>query len=81
MQTLLAFTLADPGGAASAHPPQQDPFLSFSHTFSPKSVCVGGQRPPPMGRRPLNGKSWIRHCFTFVNEPVRIKRLLEGFIC
>ena len=36
------------------HPPQQDPFLSFSHTFLPKSVHVRGQRPPspPMGRRP-----------------------------
>ena len=36
------------GGAAGAPPPpQQDPFLSFSHTFSPKSVHVGGRRPPP----------------------------------
>ena len=36
--------LADPGGgAAGTRPPQQDPFLSFS----PKSVCVGGWRPPP----------------------------------
>ena len=36
------YALADPGGAASM-PPQQDPFLSFSHTFLPKSVCIGGQ--------------------------------------
>ena len=38
-------------------PPQQDPFLSFlsfSHTFSPKSVRVGGWR-PPTGRRPPMG--------------------------
>ena len=52
------------GGALPA-PPQQDQFLLFSHTFLPKSVCVGGQRPPPpTGRRPPpppNGKSWIRH--------------------
>ena len=37
------------------HPtPQQDPFLSFSHTFLLKSVCVGGRRPPlpTTGRRP-----------------------------
>ena len=27
-------------------PPQQDQFLSFSHTFSPKSVRIGGWRPP-----------------------------------
>ena len=38
--------LADPGGAA-ARAPQQDQFLSFSHTFSPKSVRIGGWRPPP----------------------------------
>ena len=35
------------GGCAAAHaPPQQDQFLSFSHTFSLKSVSVGGWRPP-----------------------------------
>ena len=34
--------LADPGRAPLAHtpPPQQDPFLSFSHMFLLKSVCV-----------------------------------------
>ena len=47
------------GGAAGTcppppPPPQQDPFLLFSHTFSPKSVRIGGQHPPngsapPMG--------------------------------
>ena len=43
------------GGAAGARPPtQQDQFLLFLHTFSPKSVRVGGWCPP-------NGKSWIRH--------------------
>ena len=51
--------LADPGGAAGA-PPQQDQFLSFLHMFSPKSVRITGWH-PPTGRRPPNGKSWIRH--------------------
>ena len=32
--------------AAPPPPPQQDQFLLFSHTFSLKSVCVGGWRPP-----------------------------------
>ena len=37
-------------GAPPTRPPQQDPILSFSHpflhTFSPKSACIGGRRPP-----------------------------------
>ena len=63
-------------GAAPAPPPPpppQDQFLSFSHTFSPKSVCVGGWH-PPTGQRPPNGKSWIRHCISitlFVSGQVR----------
>ena len=40
-------TLADPGGAAGAPPPQRDPILSFLHMFSLKSACVGSWRPPP----------------------------------
>ena len=41
------------GGAAARATPQQDQFLLFLHTFSLKSVCVGGWHPPPpMGRRP-----------------------------
>ena len=32
-------------------PPQQDQFLSFSHMFLPKSVCIGGWH-PPMGQHP-----------------------------
>ena len=28
-------------------PPQQDPILSFSHMFLPKSTHVGGRCPPP----------------------------------
>ena len=35
------------GGAPPAHaPPQQNQFLSFSHTFLPKSVPIGGWHPP-----------------------------------
>ena len=30
-----------------------DPILSFSHTFSPKSTCVGGPCPTKTGPRPL----------------------------
>ena len=43
------------GGRHQRVPLQQDQFLSFSHMFSPKSVCVRGQHPPnglacpPMG--------------------------------
>ena len=40
------------GGATGACPPQQDQFLSFSHMFSPKCVCVRGWCPPATGRRP-----------------------------
>ena len=56
-------------GACRAHAPLQDPSLSFSHTFSPKSARIGGPHPPPNGStrpltgpRPQYGKSWIRHC-------------------
>ena len=42
-------------------PPQQDQFLSFLHTFLPKSVCVGGWCPHQRVGAPPNGKSWIRH--------------------
>ena len=43
------------GGRHGTCSPQQDQFLSFSHTFLLKSVCVGGWHPPqwvgapPMG--------------------------------
>ena len=51
------------GGRRRHAPPQQDPILSFSHTFLPKSTHVEGWRPPPNGSAPPpNGKSWIRHC-------------------
>ena len=40
------------GGVPGTCPPLWDPILSFSHTFSPKSTCVRGSR-PPMGARPL----------------------------
>ena len=44
-------SLADPGGHRQCVPPQQDPILSFSHMFSPKSTHVRG-RHPPMARCP-----------------------------
>ena len=47
-------TVADLRGVSPA-PPKRYPILSFSYTFLPKSTRVGG-------RRPLNGKSWIRSC-------------------
>ena len=34
------------GAAGASLLPQQDPILSFSHVFLPKSAPVGGQRPP-----------------------------------
>ena len=34
------------------HAPPQDPFLSFSHTFSLKSTHIGGQNSPKMGPCP-----------------------------
>ena len=49
---LIIKALADPGGCRWRAPPQQDQFLSFSHTFLPKSVCVRGWCPPPMGQCP-----------------------------
>ena len=45
----VTIPLVDPGGAVGAPPPQQDPFLSFAHTFLLKSVRIGGWRPPPTG--------------------------------
>ena len=49
------------GGHHQCMPPQQDQFLLFSHTFSPKSVRVGGWHPSNGSVPPLNGKSWICH--------------------
>ena len=51
---LTSLPLADPGGAAGARPPQQDQFLSFLHTFLPKSVRIGGWHPPPPQREILD---------------------------
>ena len=42
---------------------QQDQFLSFLHTFSPKKCMRRSWRPPPQRvGAPPHGKSWIRHC-------------------
>ena len=35
------------GAPPAPPPPQQDQFLSFLHMFLPKSVRIGGWRPPP----------------------------------
>ena len=50
-QTIRFLALADPrGGALPARarlpPPQWDPIVSFSHTFSPQSTRAGGWCPP-----------------------------------
>ena len=42
-------------GAPPAHPPQQDPILSFLHTFLPKSAHIGGRRPPKGSAPPPTG--------------------------
>ena len=34
------------GGVPGARHPLWDPILSFLHTFSPKSTCIGGPHPP-----------------------------------
>ena len=38
--------LVDLGGRAGHLPPPMGPILSFLHTFSPKSACIGGPHPP-----------------------------------
>ena len=43
------------GGRAGHMPPLWDPILSFSHTFSLKSVHVGGPCPPLMSAHPPTG--------------------------
>ena len=56
-------------------PPQQDPFLSFSHTFLLKNVCAGGWHPPNGSAPPqweildlpLKGTPKWRECI-FSNE-------------
>ena len=57
------------GGHHGMHPPQQDQFLSFLHTFLLKSVCVGGWH-PPMGRHPPMG-----------NPRSATERGLATFVC
>ena len=52
-------------GAPPAYAPQQDPILSFSHMFLPKSAHVRG-RHPTNGSVPPQWKSWI--CSWFAIE-------------
>ena len=44
--TLGTSCIGGSGGVPLVHAPQQDPFLSFLHTFLPKSVHIGGWHPP-----------------------------------
>ena len=68
------------GGATGTPPPQQDPFLPFSHTFLPKSVCVRGWRTPQWVGAPqreildlplvtikryCNTLSFVYHCYVW----------------
>ena len=57
--------------AAGVRPPTGSISFVFAY-ISPKSVCVGGWC-PPTGRRPPNGKSWIRHCLYGSTEPGQYK--------
>ena len=51
-------------GVLPVHAPQQDPILSFLHSFLPKSTHCQRSVPPQWlcAPPPPNGKSWIRHC-------------------
>ena len=63
LKLALHKALADLGGCVpGTRQPLWDPILSFSHTFSPKSACVGGPHAPLTDARPPYGKSWIHHC-------------------
>ena len=80
------------GGSRGAPParapsPQQDQFLSFSHTFSPKSVCIGGWcplptgwRPPPTGN-PGSATASIQLLLRYVYHLVMIKWLHTKYDC
>ena len=68
--------LADPHTKVFGACPLKDPILSFSHAFSPKIACIGGQCPPtewihapqwemldlPLGGVGVGGRAWIYHC-------------------
>ena len=49
----LCVALADLGWRARRTPSPMGPNFSFSHTFSPKSICTGGPRPLTGARRPM----------------------------
>ena len=50
-----SFLIGRSRGCSWCMPPQQDPILSFLHTFLPKSAHIGGWHPPPMARHPPTG--------------------------
>ena len=58
---LIIKALADPGGAAGAPPPNRINFFRFRIRFCRKVYASEVGAPPPTGRRPPHGKSWIRH--------------------
>ena len=47
------------GGAPGTCPPTGSNSFIFAHVFTEKHTCR--RSAPPTGRRPPNGKSWIRH--------------------
>ena len=49
------------GGAVARAPPTGSISFIFAYVFAEK--CTHRRLAPPTGRRPPNGKSWIRHCF------------------
>ena len=57
----MLIAVAGPMGALPTCAPQRDPILSFLQAFPLKSARVGG-------RRPLNGKSWIRSWIEIILE-------------
>ena len=62
-------------GGTAGTPPQQDPFLLFSHTFLLKSVHIRGWHPPQWVGAPPNRKSWIRHWLPTTRLVIEIKTL------
>ena len=53
--------------------PQQDPILSFSHLFSPKSTHLGCWHPLNGVGPPHKGKSWIHPCMIQITSKTSIR--------
>ena len=52
-------SMTDPGGRRWRAPPTGSISFIFAYVFAEK--CTHRRLAPPTGRRPPNGKSWIRH--------------------